>query len=78
MHTWDWLKRQIHENHITLLFYFRNWPIIGRFARKELYNYIAEIYDMVSSYIECHETVEESICDVCHLKLFKKLFNNFK
>ncbi|EGR28403.1 sodium hydrogen exchanger family protein, putative [Ichthyophthirius multifiliis] len=64
MHTWDWLKRQIDENYINFIFQLRNWPIIGRFAKKKLYNYIAQIYDMISSYIEAHEIVEESICDI--------------
>ncbi len=52
----------MREQYVAYLLMLKNWPLIGGFIKKYLYNYVSEIYDMVSSYIEAHEIVEESIC----------------
>lgn len=40
---------------IGLLSSLRNFVIIGKLARKSLFNYISYCYDVVSSYIEANE-----------------------
>ena len=65
MHSWEFLKKRHldDDKFIKILFKIRRWPLIKHLARNKLFNDIANIYDMVTTYIEAHDQVEESFND---------------
>lgn len=64
MNNWSYLKRQFHDGYINFYSTIRNWTIIGRWAKKELFQHISCIYDMVHSYIEAHKIADTSLLTV--------------
>lgn len=42
----------------------RKWPLIKHYTSNTLFTYIAFVYDLVSTYIEAHELVENTISEL--------------
>ncbi|EGR30581.1 sodium hydrogen exchanger family protein, putative [Ichthyophthirius multifiliis] len=62
MNSWEFLSNYINNPfYIQILFYLKTWPIIGEIAGNMLFNHISHIYDVLSTYIEAHESAEEVI-----------------
>jgi hypothetical protein len=60
MNSWEFLLNYINNPlYIQILFQLKLWPIIGGIAGTMLFNHISHIYDVVSTYIEAHESAEE-------------------
>jgi hypothetical protein len=66
MNSWEFIHGSLGTNslYVQILFTMRKWPLIKHYTSNKLFIYIAFVYDLVSTYIEAHEIVENSISEV--------------
>ncbi|EAR83252.2 sodium/hydrogen exchanger family protein (macronuclear) [Tetrahymena thermophila SB210] len=64
MNNWTYLKRQFSEGYIHFYSTLRNWTIIGNWAKKQLFQHISGIFDMVHTYLEAHKIAMTNLLSI--------------
>mmetsp|Transcript_38779 Transcript_38779/g.34472 ORF Transcript_38779/g.34472 Transcript_38779/m.34472 type:complete len:257 (+) Transcript_38779:1669-2439(+) len=59
MNSWDLVSSHfMNPTYISILFFFKKFPIFGRYAKNNLFNHLSFVYDVVTNYLNALETVE--------------------
>ena len=62
LNSWDFISSSFLDDfYIRILHFFKNVPVLGRYAKKNLVNQLLSAYDVISTYLMAHEKVEKMI-----------------
>lgn len=69
MTSWEFLQGSFHNPlYINFLFFLKSFPVLlGSLVSNVLFNHISHIYDVVLTYIEAHEIMEQEVKKFQHL-----------
>jgi len=66
MSSWDFVSNHFtNPTTIKILFFLKRIPMFGHLARKNLFNHIFFVYDVVLNYLNAHDACEKIAETVC-------------